>query len=557
MSVLTLQTDRTVLLDAEHPDAEAAHFSIAPFAELFKTPGPLHTYRLTPLSLWNAAAAGWSVQDVLTALESYSTHLVPESVRSFIEAHVGAFGRIWIDADDHGTALHAADSTLLDRLARQPKTRGLLGERRDARTWAFAPEQRAALKLALLHQNQPVDDRTAFHNGATLKISLDTGQVILRDYQREAIERMVSGGSGVVVLPCGAGKTLVGIGLMSELQVSTLILTPSIVAARQWTREIACRTTLDESQIGEYSGERKQVRPVTTATYQMLTQLAESVDTATGEIIRKPNLSIFGMADWGLIIYDEVHLLPAPVFRLTAGIQATRRLGLTATLVREDGREGDVFALIGPTRYQAAWKTLERAGWIAEAQCAEVRIAMEPDERLAYVQARPAVQARLASENAGKPPAVAELVKRHAGEQVLVIGQYLTQLRQIATLLGAPLITGKTPNHDRTVLYERFRQGAVNVLVVSRVANMAVDLPDASVAIQVSGAYGSRQEEAQRLGRLLRPKANGAPAQFYTLVTQDTVEQSNAARRQQFLVEQGYSYHIVTANGAITHATNT
>jgi DNA excision repair protein ERCC-3 len=556
MSVLTLQTDRTILLDAEHPDAEAAHFSIAPFAELFKTPGPLHTYRLTPLSLWNAAAAGWSVQDVLTALESHSIHLVPESVRAFVEAHVGAFGRIWIDADDQGTALHAADSTLLDRLARRSITRGLLGERRDAHTWAFAPEQRAALKLALLHQNQPVDDRTAFHNGATLNLALDK-RVMLREYQRAAIERMLSGGSGVVVLPCGAGKTLVGIGLMSELQASTLILTPSIVAARQWTREIASRTTLDESQIGEYSGERKQVRPVTTATYQMLTQSAESVDTTTGEIIRKPNLSIFGMSDWGLIIYDEVHLLPAPVFRLTAEIQATRRLGLTATLVREDGREGDVFALIGPTRYQAAWKTLERAGWIAEAQCAEVRIAMEPDERLAYVQARPALQARLAGENAGKPPAVAELVKKHAGEQILVIGQYLTQLRQIATLLGAPLITGETPNQERTVLYERFRQGAVKVLVVSRVANMAVDLPDASVAIQVSGAYGSRQEEAQRLGRLLRPKANGAQAQFYTLVTQDTVEQAHAARRQQFLVEQGYTYHIMTAHGVITHATNT
>jgi DNA excision repair protein ERCC-3 len=556
MSVLTLQTDRTILLDAEHPDAEAAHFSIAPFAELFKTPGPLHTYRLTPLSLWNAAAAGWSVQDVLTALESHSIHLVPESVRAFVEAHVGAFGRIWIDADDQGTALHAADSTLLDRLARRSITRGLLGERRDAHTWAFAPEQRAALKLALLHQNQPVDDRTAFHNGATLNLALDK-RVMLREYQRAAIERMLSGGSGVVVLPCGAGKTLVGIGLMSELQASTLILTPSIVAARQWTREIASRTTLDESQIGEYSGERKQVRPVTTATYQMLTQSAESVDTTTGEIIRKPNLSIFGMSDWGLIIYDEVHLLPAPVFRLTAEIQATRRLGLTATLVREDGREGDVFALIGPTRYQAAWKTLERAGWIAEAQCAEVRIAMEPDERLAYVQARPALQARLAGENAGKPLAVAELVKKHAGEQILVIGQYLTQLRQIATQLGAPLITGETPNQERTVLYERFRQGAVKVLVVSRVANMAVDLPDASVAIQVSGAYGSRQEEAQRLGRLLRPKANGAQAQFYTLVTQDTVEQAHAARRQQFLVEQGYTYHIMTAHGVITHATNT
>jgi DNA excision repair protein ERCC-3 len=548
MSVLTLQSDNTVLLDSEHADAEAAHFSIAPFAELVKTPGPLHYYRVSALSLWNAAAAGWAAADVLAALERHSERPAPYATRAFIETQVAHYGRVWIDEHVEGLALRGAEAADLDRLARQPAIRRLLRQPLDEKTWLFDPGNRGPLKQALLRLGQPADDRGALHAGAPLALELRAERVSLRDYQREAVARMVCG-SGVVVLPCGAGKTLVGIGLISELQTSTLILTPSIIAARQWAAELSDKTTIPADAIGEYSGERKQVRPITVATYQMLTQYAESVDKQTGEVVRRGNLSLFGMADWGLIIYDEVHLLPAPIFRLTADIQATRRLGLTATLVREDGHEGDVFALVGPTRYQASWKALERAGWIAEATCSEVRIARKTEERTAYAQARRSEQARLAGESSGKLPAVQKLVAQHQGEQVLVIGQYLDQLRHIAHALGAPLISGQMPNAERSALYQRFRAGEIKLLVVSRVANLAVDLPDASVAIQVSGAFGSRQEEAQRLGRLLRPKANGAQAHFYTLVTQDTVEQAHAARRQRFLVEQGYAYRIIGVNG--------
>lgn len=546
MSVLTILSDHTLLLDTDQPDAEAARFSIAPFAELVKTPGPLHHYRLTPLSLWNAAAAGFSAEDIVASLENFSAQSVPSATRAFISAHVADYGRVWIEDAAGGLALRSADAALLNQLANHPTIFPLLNQPFDDHTWLCDPAQRGALKQALLHLGHPADDRAAYHEGARLSLGLRHKSVSLRDYQREAIERVMQGGSGVVVLPCGAGKTLVGIGLIAQQQTNTLILAPGIIAARQWVRELLEKTTLTEMEIGEYSGERKEVRPVTVATYQMLTHALRSIRVATGESIERGHRSIFALRDWGLIIYDEVHLLPAPVFRLVAEIQTTRRLGLTATLVREDGREGDVFALVGPTRYQAGWKALERAGWIAEAVCTEVRIEMEPEERLTYVKARKSERARIAGENVGKLLAVQKLVAQHRADQVLIIGQYLTQLERIAALLDAPLITGTTPNEQREKLYDQFRGREIKLLVVSKVANYAVNLPDANVAVQVSGTFGSRQEEAQRLGRLLRPKANGAQAHFYTLVTQDTVEQVYAAKRQRFLIEQGYEYRIVS-----------
>ncbi len=537
-SNLTLQSDQTFLLDADQLDADAAHLSVAPFAELVKTPGPLHHYRLTPLSLWNAAAAGWSAADVVAALAAHADHPVPPAMSAFIERQMAGYGRLWLEDEGDMLALRSNDATLLRRVTDDPSVTGLLLRRVDAHAWLRDPAQRGNLKRALLALDCPVDDRATYRPGAPLALSPRTGRMALRDYQREAVERVSRHGSGVVVLPCGAGKTVVGIGLIAARQTDTLILTPSIVSARQWAAELLDKTTLPAESIGEYSGERKQIRPITLATYQALTH---KPDAANGE---RPHLSLFGARDWGLIIYDEVHLLPAPVFRLVADLQATLRLGLTATLVREDRLERDVFALIGPTRYQAGWKQLERAGWIAEALCTEVRVALDGAERLRYVAAARAEQARIAAENGRKVAAVRRLAESHRGEPLLVIGQYLSQLQGIATVLQAPLITGRTPNGEREALYQRFRQGAIERLVVSKVANYAVDLPDASVAIQVSGAFGSRQEEAQRLGRILRPKAGGGQAHFYTLVSADTVEQTHAARRQRFLIEQGYTYRI-------------
>jgi DNA excision repair protein ERCC-3 len=565
---LTLQSHHTILLDSAHPDAETARAAIAPFAELVKTPGPLHHYRLTPLSLWNAAAAGINAPDILAALKQFSAHDIPPSTQQFILTHATRYGRIWIEdmvrSDDFSRytlatkvattnlALRSTDPLLLNQLAnrlipfRGHTTQPLLTRQLDEHTWLFDWSQRGALKQALLKLGYPVHDRAAYRTGASLSLQLHDA-VTLRHYQHAAIERVVNEGSGVVVLPCGAGKTLVGIGLMAQLQSNTLILAPSIVAARQWASELRARTTIHPDLIGEYSGERKDVRPITIATYQILTQNTETVNKHTGELIERPHLALFTQNDWGLVIYDEVHLLPAPIFRLVAEIQAMRRLGLTATLVREDGCESDVFALIGPARYQAAWKTLEREGWIATATCTEVRIEMEEEERLTYIKARKSEQARIAGENIGKLIAAQKLVAQHHGDHILIIGQYLAQLRRIAQTLHAPLITGHTPNAERERLYTQFRRGDSKVLVVSKVANYAVDLPDANVAIQVSGTFGSRQEEAQRLGRVLRPKANGAQAHFYTLVTQDTIEQHFAAKRQRFLIEQGYEYSVISS----------
>jgi len=543
MPLLYIQSDLSLLLDADHPESGAARFSIAQFAELVKTPGPLHHYRVTALSLWNAAATGLSAAEIVSVLERYSEDTLPAAVRAQIEKYVGSYGCVWIEeAGDDCLALRSADAALLSRLTRHSAIAPLLQQQMDDHTWLFNAVFRGALKQSLVELQQPADDRATYGDGAALTLALRDERVRLRDYQWEAIRRMHESGSGVVVLPCGAGKTVVGIGMIAAEQTNTLILAPGITAARQWAAELLDKTTRQADEIGEYSGERKEIRPVTIATYQMLTHALQSMT-------HRRDLSLFALNDWGLIIYDEVHLLPAPVFRLTAAIQTTKRLGLTATLVREDHREGDVFALVGPTRYQAGWKVLERAGWIAEARCYEVRVALDTAARLAYVQAGKMQQARIAGENAAKFDVVRRLVRRHEADCVLVIGQYIDQLERIAHSLRAPLIRGATPNPVRTRLYEQFRRGEVRLLVVSKVANYAVDLPDANVAIQVSGTFGSRQEEAQRLGRILRPKANHGQADFYSVVTQDTIEQRFAEKRQRFLVEQGYEYKIVHGKG--------
>lgn len=418
----------------------------------------------------------------------------------------------------------------------------MLGVHIDADTVAVHPSERGALKQVLLRLGWPAEDLAGYVDGEAHPIDLVESGWSLRDYQRQAAEGFWHGGSGVVVLPCGAGKTLVGAAAMALARSTTLILVTNTVAARQWRDELLRRTSLTEDEIGEYSGSRKEVRPVTIATYQVLTTKRKGTYA---------HIDLLDARDWGLILYDEVHLLPAPVFRFTADIQARRRLGLTATLVREDGREGDVFSLIGPKRYDAPWREIEAQGWIAPADCVEVRVTLPDAARMAYAMAEPDERYRLAATAAQKRGIVASLVARHPDEQVLVIGQYLDQLHELADMLAVPVVTGETPIRERQSLFDQFRTGEVSTLVVSKVANFSLDLPEASVAIQVSGSFGSRQEEAQRLGRILRPKSDGRGARFYTVVTRDTVDADFAAHRQRFLAEQGYAYRIVDADDVL------
>ncbi len=599
---LIVQSDGTLLLEVTGEHAAAARDALAPFAELVRSPEYVHTYRVTPLSLWNAAAAmvppegdkrkvppeGGKRKSALewieTVLDRLSRYPVPELVRRELRELLGRYGRVRLLPKSAAfLELHVDDPALYAELARCERLAPLWVEARDERfprrgtsgtyprkgtsersrrrgTSERSPrrgtsgvllvraENRGAVKQALIKEGHPAEDLCGFRQGQPLAFRLRavtrSGRAFaLRPYQKEAAAAFHAGGgprggAGVVVLPCGAGKTIVGMGIMERLGCATLILTTHTVAVHQWRDELLARSTLGAAEIGEYTGERKEVRPVTVTTYQMLTHRA-----AGSESFR--HLELFGRKDWGLVIYDEVHLLPAPVFRATAGIQARRRLGLTATLVREDGREDDVFALIGPKRYDLPWKLLEEQGFLAEALCIEIRLDLSPALRMEYAVAKQRARFRLAAENPDKLRVVAELIAASPGDQILVIGQYLDQLAELARRLGRPLITGKTPNAERERLYDAFRCGEEQVLVVSKVANFAIDLPDASMAIQVSGTYGSRQEEAQRLGRILRPKARSA--RFYTLVSHDTREQEFAAKRQLFLVEQGYRYQIVDA----------
>jgi DNA excision repair protein ERCC-3 len=545
---LIVQGDKSILLEVQNERYEEARDALARFAELEKSPEYIHTYRITPLSLWNAASSGLSAAEILTSLETFSKYGLPSNVTRDIEEYVGRYGRVKLVREGENLILTSDDATLMVEILNHKKTQIHLREGLDARRALVAPGRRGHLKQALLQIGYPAEDLAGYAPGEDLPVALRQSTLsgkpfTLRRYQTEAAEVFhasgsARGGSGVIVLPCGAGKTIVGMAAMAELQTSTLILTPNTVAVRQWMSELVDKTSLSEDLIGEYSGLQKDIRPVTVSTYQILTYRKRGSEEF-------PHFGLFSARNWGLIIYDEVHLLPAPVFRITAEIQARRRLGLTATLVREDGMEGDVFSLIGPQKYNVPWKDLEKQGWIATAICHEIRTPLDESIRMEYALAPQRQKYSVAAHNPRKLPILQAILERHMGESILVIGMYLDQLDELAARLNAPLITGKTPVSERETLYQQFRSGEVKILVVSKVANFSIDLPDASVAIEISGTFGSRQEEAQRLGRILRPKSDGAMAHFYTIVTRETVDQIFAANRQRFLTEQGYKYEIL------------
>ncbi len=539
---LIVQSDRTLLLEINHPDAPACRGDIAQFAELERAPEYVHTYRITPLGLWNARAAGLDAEQVVHALLTWSRYPVPAHLLIEITDTMSRYGVLTIEQHPtQGLILTSKNAGVLKEIVENPKTDGQLGAQIDDTTVIVHPSERGELKHTLLKLGWPAEDLAGYVDGEAHPISLLEDGWQVRDYQREAADSFWAGGSGVVVLPCGAGKTIVGAAAMDLAKATTLILCTNTIAARQWRDELIARTTLTPDEIGEYSGSLKQIRPVTIATYQVLTTKRDGIHH---------HMELFGARDWGLIIYDEVHLLPAPVFRMVADLQARRRLGLTATLVREDGHEADVFSLIGPKRYAAPWREIEKQGYIAPADCVEVRVDLDPDEKMLYATSEKDVRYRLAANANAKTHAVQDLLALHEGEPTLVIGQYLDQLEALANKIGAPLITGKTPNKLREEYYAQFRTGQINLLVVSKVANFSIDLPAAQVAIQVSGTFGSRQEEAQRLGRLLRPNPEEPEkvAHFYNVVTRDTSDAEFAAHRQRFLTEQGYSYRIVMAD---------
>ncbi|MGE5286340.1 MAG: DNA repair helicase XPB [Micromonosporaceae bacterium] len=534
---LIVQSDKTLLLEAGHELATECRKAIAPYAELERAPEHVHTYRVTPLALWNARAAGHDAEQVVDALLRYSRYPVPHSLLVDVTETMSRYGRLQLQSDPaHGLVLTALERPVLEEVLRSKKVTPLTGQRIDADTVTVHPSERGRLKQVLLKLGWPAADLAGYVDGERHPISLSGDDWRVRPYQQEAAEAFWHGGSGVVVLPCGAGKTVVGTAAMALAGATTLILVTNAVAAHQWRAELLRRTSLTANEIGEYSGMKKQIRPVTIATYQIMTTRRKGVFT---------HIELLEARDWGLIIYDEVHLLPAPVFRMTADLQARRRLGLTATLVREDGREGDVFSLIGPKRYDVPWKEMEAQGWIAPADCVEVRVTLPDPERLSYATAESPDRYRICSTTPAKAAVAEHLVARHRGERVLVIGQYIAQLDELGERLGAPVVKGETKVADRERLFDEFRAGRITTLIVSKVANFSVDLPEAAVAIQVSGTFGSRQEEAQRLGRILRPKESGGRARFYAIVSRDTLDADYAAHRQRFLAEQGYAYQII------------
>jgi len=543
---LIVQGDRSLLLEVDHPRYEEARDCLAAFAELLKSPEYIHTYQITPLSLWNAASAGHTLDYVLNGLASLSRYAVPEIVKTEVAELMSRYGKVkLLRANDGSLELHCSDEYIFLQITRHPKLLSyFVGHPRGLQV-TVAALCRGTLKNELIKLGFPAEDLAGYTTGIAHALSLrsetlEAKPLILRSYQQSAADTFYSGGterggSGVIVLPCGAGKTLVGMACMAKYGCQTLIVTTNVVAARQWIRELLDKTTLNPEDVGEYNGLNKNLKPITVATYQILTYRNRKTETF-------PHFEIFNQKNWGLIIYDEVHLLPAPLFRVAADMQATRRLGLTATLIREDGKETDVFALIGPKKYDVPWKALESQGWIATVKCIEIKLPLPSGERIPYAVAPPRDKVTLSACNSLKDKVVSELLDHHRSDQVLIIGQYLDQLNRLAQTLQFPLITGQTPNEIRFQLFAQFRSGELPVLIVSKIGNFAIDLPDANVLIQISGTFGSRQEEAQRLGRILRPKSHGRQALFYTLVTQETRDQDFAMNRQLFLAEQGYTY---------------
>ncbi len=546
-----VQSDNTILLEVDNPQFILARDSLSCFAELEKSPEHIHTYRLSPISLWNAASLGITIEEVLNDLLRFSRYELPQNISFDITEIMSRYGKLKLTSKNDMLLLESTDKLVITEIWNNENIRPYLDELLDNYTILIEPINRGFVKQSLIKIGYPVEDLAGYTEGIPFKISfrertLSGEELKLRKYQKESIDAFYAGGSkrggsGTVVLPCGSGKTIIGIGVMEKCSTMTLIVATNITALRQWRQELLDKTTLTEKDIGEYSGEHKEIKPITIATYNILTYRKTKLSSF-------PHFGLFNRKDWGLIIYDEVHLLPAPVFRYTADIQAKRRLGLTATLIREDGRESDVFSLIGPKKYDVPWKDLEKQGWIATASCTEIRVPLPNDIRIEYAVAGLRKKYRIASENPDKIDVVARLIKRHTGDLVLVIGQYISQLEKIAKKFNAPIITGKVDNIEREKLYNAFRKGEIKLLVVSKVANFAVDLPDANVAIQVSGTFGSRQEEAQRLGRILRPKKNNSIAHFYSIITKETQDQTFAAKRQLFLTEQGYSYEIVNSD---------
>jgi len=544
-----VQSDRSVLLEVERPLYEDARDALAQFAELEKSPDYVHTYRITPLSLWNAASAGLGAEDIINSLQRYAKYDIPQNVLLDVQEYVGRYGRLRLLKEGEDLILESGDRALILELLHQKSVKPFIQAELTPSRLLVDNQHRGLLKQALIKIGFPVEDVAGYIEGTPLAIQmLDTarsGKVFsLRAYQNDAVGVYYAGGSarggsGVLVLPCGAGKTIIGIATMTKVQQQTLVLTTNITALRQWRDELIDKTDIDPQLVGEYSGEAKEIRPVTLTTYQILTYRKHRDE----EFV---HMGLFNNEGWGLIIYDEVHLLPAPVFRAVADIQGKRRLGLTATLVREDGKEDDVFSLIGPKKYDVPWKQLEQQGWIAKAECIEIRVPLPEEKRLEYAVADNKAKFRLASENPSKMDIIRRLIKRHEGDNILIIGQYLDQLEQISAEFKAPIITGKTPSKERELLYGKFKKSEIKLMIVSKVANFAIDLPDANVAIQVSGTFGSRQEEAQRLGRVLRPKGEGIEniAHFYSVVTKDTKDQDFAQNRQLFLTEQGYRYRV-------------
>lgn len=548
---LIVQSDKSLLLEVDNPKYEEVRDLINRFAELLKSPEHIHTYRISNLSLWNAASSGIKAEYIINTLEEHSKYDIPENVKTDIYDYISRYGRLKLKKENEILILTSNDPILITEVWNHKKIKQYLLKRIDEKTLEVEPSMRGHIKKALTEIGFPAEDLAGYVSGDFLNIELldvskKGANFLMRDYQIDAINAFyangsIYGGSGTIVLPCGSGKTMVGMGIMSKLKCNTLIITPNITAVRQWIDELRDKTNIPGEDVGEYSGEVKEIKPITIATYQILSYNRKKEDK--DEFL---HLSLFNSRNWGLIIYDEVHLLPAPVFRITAEIQARRRLGLTATLVREDGLEEDVFALIGPKKYDTPWKELEKQGWIAEAVCHEIRVQMPEDKRLEYAIAHDKIKYRIAAQNPEKNEMVKKIVNYHKSrnDKILVIGMYLDQLKTISEMFNAPILTGSTSNKKRRELYDLFREGKEDLLVVSKVANFAIDLPDANVAVQVSGTFGSRQEEAQRLGRILRPKKNGSIAHFYAIVTKDTKDQDFSAKRQMFLTEQGYRYEI-------------
>ncbi len=568
---IIVQSNLEILVEVHNPHYIEARDAIAPFTELVKSPEHLHTYRISHLSLWNAASTGLTAEDVLARLESQSKYPIPETVVTEVQDYMSRYGMLKLVKNDKGLCLESTDVALFKEITKLPNVADCLIEFEGEDKAYVDPNKRGILKMSLTLNGFPVEDIAGYVAGDPLEVdfrkeTLAGKKLVLRSYQKEASEIFYAsgsekGGSGVIVLPCGSGKTVIGMATMVLMKTRTLILTPNISAARQWIREILDKTTLTADQVKEYSGDVKEIGPVTVATYQILTQRKrlKKTDEEMEEAeenksdINKPlvNFPLFSEHKWGLMIYDEVHLLPAPVFRFSAEMQATRRLGLTATLVREDGKETEVFSLIGPKKFDLPWKVLESQGWIATADCSEIRVTMNPELKMKYALAQNRDKINIASTNEQKDDVVEKLIAQYnePEDRILIIGQYIEQLTKLSEKLNIPLITGKTPNKERDKLYLAFRRGELRNLMVSKVGNFAIDLPDASILIQISGTFGSRQEEAQRLGRVLRPKEDGRPAHFFSLVTKDSKEQEFAMNRQLFLTEQGYAYKIMHYSG--------